>query len=102
MLQGEPGLADGGGIRPMAENRSVLAIEGALLGQLADMGQQLITTERRLIPGSIGSSFVDRLSDSGFVLAQLLQSLLEPGVSVRLRHRWIASTDNAKRPALPG
>jgi hypothetical protein len=82
VLEGKPGLADRCSIGPVAENRGVLAVEGCLGRQFINPLQQCIAPDRWLITAAFSARLIDRLGDGYLVLFQLLESLLEFGVSV--------------------
>ena len=82
VLELEPGLTDGGGIGPVAEDRRVLTVEGPLAGQLINPLQQRRPGERRFTAGMLGAGFIDRLGHGCLVLIELLEGQLEVGVGV--------------------
>ena len=82
MLELEPGLTDGGGIRPVAEDRGILTVEGTLTDQLIDALEQGWPGEGRFTAGVLGAGFIDRLGHGCLVLIELLEGPLEVGVGV--------------------
>ena len=66
----------------MAEDRGVLAVEGALAGQLINALEQGRPGEGRLTAGVLGAGFIDRLAHRRLVLIELLEGPLEVGVGV--------------------
>ena len=82
MLELKPGLADRGGIGPVAEDRSILTIERTLAGQLIDAFQQGRPGEGRFSAGMPGACLIDRLGNSRLVLVELLEGPLEVGIGV--------------------
>ena len=60
MLKRKPSLADGGGIRPVAEDRGVLAVERSLRRQFINAREQLRPGHRRFTAGVFSLGFIDR------------------------------------------
>ena len=82
MFELKPGLADGGGIGPVANDRGVLTVERALSGQLIDALQQGLPGEGRFIAGVLSAGLIDHLGNSRLILVELLEGPLEVGVGI--------------------
>ena len=99
MFELKPGLADGGGIGPVANDRGVLTVERALSGQLIDALQQGLPGEGQFTSSELSAGLIDRLGNSRLVLVELLEGPLEVGEH---RRGWPLGVRRGQTPRCHG